>query len=142
MIEDWTPEVSYQLALVAGRYAVCRLPAQAELPDWAHPEHLLSITWRAGETSIVCPERYVPPEVKAERGWRALEVSGPLDFVLVGVLSSLLLPLAQAQVSVFVLSTFDTDLILIPEVQVERALNALGEAGHLVKLNDSKDLDL
>jgi hypothetical protein len=133
MIEDWTPEASYQLALVAERYAVCRLPAQAELPDWAHAEHLLSITWRAGETSVVCPERYVPPEVKAERGWRVLEVSGPLDFVLVGVLSSLLLPLAQAQVSVFVLSTFDTDLILIPEVQKERALSALGEAGHLVK---------
>ncbi len=133
MIEDWKPEDAYQLALIAGRYAVCRLPAQAELPDWAHAEHLLSITWRAGETSIVCPERYVPPEVKAERGWRALEVSGPLDFVLVGVLSSLLLPLAKAQVSVFVLSTYDTDLILIPEVQLERALGALGGAGNLVK---------
>jgi len=133
VIEDWKPEDAYQLALIAGRYAVCRLPAQAELPDWAHAEHLLSITWRAGETSIVCPERYVPPEVKAERGWRALEVSGPLDFVLVGVLSSLLLPLAKAQVSVFVLSTYDTDLILIPEVQLERALGALGGAGNLVK---------
>ena len=133
MIEDWVPEASYQLTLVAGRYAVCRLPAQAELPDWAHPEHLLSITWRAGETSIVCPERFVPPEVKAERGWRALEVSGPLDFELVGVLSSMLLPLAQAEVSVFVLSTYDTDLILIPEGQLERALSALGDAGHNVK---------
>jgi len=133
VIEDWKPEDAYQLALIAGRYAVCRLPAQAELPDWAHAEHLLSITWRAGETSIVCPERYVPPEVKAERGWRALEVSGPLDFVLVGVLSGLLLPLAKAQVSVFVLSTYDTDLILIPEVQLERALGALGGAGNLVK---------
>ncbi len=137
MSDDPLLPVSYRLALVPGRYAVCRLPAMAELPDWARlaqasPEHLLSLIWRSDETSIVCPERFVPPEVKAERGWRTLEVAGPLEFELIGVLASLLEPLKQAGVSVFVLSTFDTDLILVRAAQLDRALSALEKAGHRV----------
>lgn len=132
MSDDPLPGAAFRLTLIPGRYAVCRLPALAGLPDWAQPEHLLSITWRGNETSLMCPERFVPPDVKAERGWRALEVTGPLDFSLVGVLASLLEPLAQASVSVFTLSTFDTDLILVQEVQLDRAVNALERAGHRV----------
>lgn len=138
MSNDRLPPVSYRLALIPGRYAVCRLPALAELPDWAQlaqasPEHLLSLTWRKDETSIVCPERFVPPDVKAERGWRVLEVAGPLEFELVGVLASLLEPLQLAGVSVFALSTFDTDLIMVREAHLDRALSALEKAGHGVE---------
>ena len=138
MSDDPLLPVSYRLALIPGRYAICRLPAVAELPDWARlaqasPEHLLSLIWRRDETSIVCPERFVPPEIEAERGWRVLEVAGPLEFELVGVLASLLEPLKQAGVSVFVLSTFDTDLILIREALLDQAIRALGKAGHLVE---------
>lgn len=138
MSDDPFMPAAYPLRLIPGRYAVCRLPALAELPDWARlaqssPDHLLSLTWRSDESSIVCPERFVPPEVKAERGWRVLEIAGPLEFELVGVLASLLGPLQQAGVSVFVLSTFDTDLILVREMQLDRALNALEKAGHGVE---------
>lgn len=132
MIDESLFQPAYRLTLAPGRYAVCRLPAEAPLPDWARPDHFLSLTWRGDETSLVCPERFVPPEVKAERGWRMIEVAGPLEFELVGVLSSLLEPLKQAGVSVFVLSTFDTDLILVKEAQLDRALNALEKAGHSV----------
>ena len=133
MSEDPLPAASYHLTLIPGRYAVCRLPALSELPDWARPEYLLSITWRATETSLVCPERFVPPDVKAERGWRVLEVAGILDFSMVGVLAALLEPLAQASVSVFSLSTFDTDLILVQEQKLDRAIGALEKAGHRVE---------
>lgn len=130
-------ESAYRLSLIPGRYAVCRLPAQVELPEWANPTrvgqgHLLSLTWRGDETSLVCPERFVPPDVKAEPGWRILEIAGPLDFGLVGVLASLLEPLQQSGVSVFALSTYDTDLLLVKESQMERAIAALESAGHLV----------
>jgi len=131
------PEPTYHLTLIPGRYAVCRLPAQAELPDWAHPskigqDYLLNFTWRGNETSLVCPERFVPPEIKAERGWRIFEVAGPLDFELVGVLASILDPLKMAGISVFTLSTFDTDLLLVKEVQLDRAIAAFERASHLV----------
>lgn len=137
MNADPLPEPAYRLSLMPGRYAVCRLPTQTELPEWAHPdriglEYLLSLTWRGSETSLVCPERFVPPEIKAERGWRIIELAGPLDFELVGVLASLLEPLKQAGVSVFSLSTFETDLLLVKEEHLDRATRALESVGHLV----------
>ena len=132
-----TPGAALRLVLLRGRYAVCRLPAQAALPDWVgtkrSQEELLSLTWRGDETSLVCPEGCVPPDVKAERGWRVVAVAGPLEFELVGVLSSLLEPLKKASVSVFALSTYDTDLLLIKEAHLDRALLALEQAGHLVE---------
>ena len=118
------------LCVLPDRLAVCRLAADAELPDWAQPGDLLSITRTRQELSIVCAERWAPPEVVAERGWRALQVQGPLDFTLVGVLASLAQPLAQAGISLFALSTFDTDYLLVKEAALERASAALRLAGH------------
>jgi hypothetical protein len=84
------------------------------------------------ELTVVCVERLVPPEVIAERGWRALQVQGPLDFALVGVLAAITVPLAEAGVSIFAISTYDTDYILVKEEALERAIQALGQAGFLV----------
>jgi hypothetical protein len=114
------------------RLAVCRLPAEADLPDWARPGELLALLHTRNALSVVCAERFVPPEIKAERGWRMLEVQGPLDFTLVGVLASISVPLARAGVSIFVLSTFDTDLILVKDEALEKAVQALVQAGFQV----------
>jgi len=92
------------LILLPERLAVCRLPAEAPFPDWARPGDLLSFTRTRDELSVVCAERFVPPEMRAERGWRALQVQGVLDFALVGVLASICVPLARAGVSIFALS--------------------------------------
>jgi hypothetical protein len=120
------------ISLLPGRFAVCRLSVNAPSPDWARPGTLLAYIHTPEEFSVVCQERYVPPEVKAERGWRSLKVHGPLDFSLVGVLASLTAVLAEASVSVFVLSTFETDYVLVKEKQLERAVQALRQAGYTV----------
>lgn len=133
MRDDSILQSSIHLNLLDGRYAICCLPADAGLPDWAQPDHLLSVSWRVQECSMICAERYVPPDAKAERGWRVMEVQGPLDFNEVGILDALLYPLAQAQVAVFVLSTFETDLILVRDAQLERAEKALWAAGHQIR---------
>ena len=120
-----------QLSLLAGSLAVCRLSAGSELPAWVGRDGgLCSVTWTEDELSIVCQESSVPAEVKAERGWVALKVAGPLDFALVGILAALATPLAQAGVSIFALSTFDTDYLLIKEPQLERARKVLEANGH------------
>src|SRR5262249_57285589 len=99
------------------RLAVCRLPADAPIPAWVlHAEAAFwSITRTPTEMSVVCPEDDLPPSVErdVERGWRALEVVGPLPFDLVGVVSGLTSPLAAAGIPVFVLSTHDTDYLLV-----------------------------
>jgi hypothetical protein len=127
---DTLPSVA--LTILPERLAVCRLPEESEFPEWARPGELQVFIRRRDELSVVCAERYVPPEIKAERGWRALQVQGTLDFTLVGILASLTMPLAEAKVSVFSISTYDTDLIMIKEDCLERAVKALCAAGHQV----------
>lgn len=119
------------LAQLPGRYAVCRLPADAGTPAWADGE-FVCVTRTVEELSVVCREDAVPEGVRCERGWRCLRVAGTLDLSLVGVLASLLVPLAEAGVGVFCVSTFDTDYLLVREADVDRAMPALREAGHRV----------
>jgi hypothetical protein len=81
---------------------------------------------------VVCREGAVPEGVRCERGWRCLRVAGTLDLSLVGVLASLVGPLAGAGVSVFAVSTFDTDHLLLKASDFERAVGVLRRAGHAV----------
>jgi hypothetical protein len=118
-----------------GLFAVCRLAAETPLPAWAvgAGTGFLSITRTPDELSIVCREEDMPDDVRCERGWRCLRVAGSLDFALVGVLASLLAPLAEAGVAVFVLSTFDTDYLLVKDDRRDAAIAALRRAGHRVE---------
>jgi hypothetical protein len=112
--------------------AVCRLPPESPLPAWTSGSRFLSLTVTAEELSLVCEESLIPPDIPRESGWRALKVDGPLAFELTGVLSSLLSPLAQAGISIFALSTFDTDYILVKAACLNQAVEALRRAGHQV----------
>ncbi len=97
-------------------------------PDWPISSNgLYSITRTADEISIVCQEENIPEECFSEKDFRALKVEGPLDFKLTGILTSLLNPLAEAGISVFVLSTYDTDYILIKAEAMEPARAVLGK---------------
>ena len=121
------------LRLLEGRLAVWRLDAGAFAPAWTSlGDGFVSITRTAGETSVVCAESRVPPGARAERGFRALQVPGPLDFSLTGVLASLLVPLAEAGVPVFAVSTHDSDFVLVRQEDLPRACEALRGAGHAV----------
>lgn len=121
------------LQVLEGTYAVCRLPADSTVPVWADRGELASVTRTPDELSIVCSDETLPPDVKAERGWRALSIQGPLDFSLVGVLADLTVPLADAGISIFVLSTYDTDHLLVRATDLERTIEVLQAIGHKVK---------
>jgi GNAT superfamily N-acetyltransferase len=121
---------------VPGRFAVCRLDARAPIPIWAAGDGFFSITRTADELCIVCRESDVPDGVQCERGWRCLRVAGTIPFTAVGVLASLTVPLAEARVGVFALSTFDTDYLLVKEVDLPAAIVALGRRGHTVNSAD------
>ncbi len=85
------------------------------------------------ELSIVSSTTDVPAGAKAEAGWRCLKVEGPLAFEMTGVLAGLSAPLARADVPIFVVSTYDTDYLLVKVVNLEKACSALGAAGHIVQ---------
>src|SRR4051794_26131599 len=120
-----------RLRLLPDAYALCRLAADVELPSWAGGD-FVAVTRTADELSVVCPQQRVPDGVRAEAGWRCWRVVDTLDFALVGVLAALLEPLARAGISVFAVSTFDTDYLLVKEADRQRAVAAWRTAGHEV----------
>ena len=125
--------MSLTLEVLEGRFAIVRLAPNAGLPWWAATsEGLLSFARTSDETSIVCEERLVPADAQAERGFKALRVAGPLPFDATGVLASLAVPLADGGVSIFAISTFDTDYLLVREASLDKAVRVLREAGHSV----------
>ena len=126
---------SLNLLVLPIQLAVCRLPADASIPVWATGNTFLSITRTADELSVVCEEGMVPPQKKAERGWRCFKVQGPLDFSLTGILNLMSVPLAEAKISIFVISTFDTDYLMVREASFEQAKQVLTGAGHSVSSN-------
>ncbi len=106
--------------------AVARLAPSSDIPGWALAgEGFYSITKTDDELSVVCLEDQVPQDVKVEKGWRCLKVEGPLDFGLTGILSSLASPLAEAKISIFAISTFDTDYLMIKKENFEKAIAVL-----------------
>jgi hypothetical protein len=125
-------ESGLNLQVLAHRLAVCRLDGEAPMPDWVLRDGFVSITRTAEELSVVCREVHVPDGIRAERGWRAFRVVGVLDFSQTGILARLASPLAAAGISLFVLSTFDTDYLLVKEHDLSRAIAVLVVAGHAV----------
>lgn len=121
-----------QLAVLPERLSICRLPADNRLPAWLPQDGFLSLTRTTDEMSIVCEERYVPEDVQSERDWKCLKVQGPLDFSAVGVLASFAGPLAAAGISIFAISTFDTDYLLVKQQNLESSVKVLAAVGHII----------
>lgn len=120
------------LSILPETLAICRLEKESPIPDWASEASFFSITRTGEELSIVCTEQNVPEGIKLEGDWRCLRVEDTLDFSLTGVIASLTMPLAFEGISVFVLSTYDTDYVLVKERNLDKAALILSQNGHLV----------
>lgn len=118
-----------RLSILPEAVAVCRLAPDASVPAWARGA-FLSITRTADELSIACDDDAVPAGIQAERGWRVLKLEGPIPFEMTGVASALLAPLAAARISIFLISTYDTDYLLLRAETFSRALDVLRGAGY------------
>ena len=115
------------LSVLSSQLAVVRLDPSSEIPSWATGNgDFFSITKTGDELSVICPEEKVPKNVKVEGGWRCFKVEGPLDFGLTGILASLAQPLAQAKISIFAMSTFDTDYLMVKKENLQKAIDVLG----------------
>jgi hypothetical protein len=121
------------LIVVDGNFAVCRVEPGAPIPPWATAGDLFSITRTADELSVVCPQDAVPEGITCEQGWRCLRVGGTIPFSVVGVLASLTAPLAEVEISVFAISTFDTDYLLVKAEDLNRSVDVLRRRGHTIQ---------
>jgi hypothetical protein len=122
--------MALSLQILPNPYAVSRLPAGSPVPVWSDNPDFYAITSTNEELSVVCPESQTPEGVKSERQWRILKILGPLEFSLVGILAEISQVLAASGVSIYAISTFDTDYILLKQGQLEVGLDALRSAGY------------
>ncbi|MGH9443799.1 MAG: ACT domain-containing protein [Thermoanaerobaculia bacterium] len=117
-------------SVVPGDYAVARLGPAEPVLGGIESGRFFAVTRTEEELSIVCAQQAVPKGARAERGWALLKLRGPFAFDQVGVLASVLAPLAEAGVSIFAVSTFDTDYLLVKQDRLAAAVAALSSAGH------------
>ena len=114
-------------------FSVLKLPQAATVPPWALNCHLFSITRTDEELSIVCPASCLTVDElfeDLETGWKCLKVEGVLAFSLTGILSSLAKPLAEHDISIFAVSTYKTDCLLVKSLSIEKAKAVLEQEGH------------
>jgi uncharacterized protein len=118
------------LEWIEGEYAVCQLPAQGGDTKWMDKSGFWSVTATDEEISVVCRDMDIPAEVRKESGWCMMRIGGSLDFSLVGILSAIIAPLGEKGISVYTISTFNTDYILIKKYLAGQAQAILEESGH------------
>lgn len=122
------------MKLLKEKFGVCKLDKDELIPEWIQNSKFYSVTKTEDELSIVCSQDSIPKEVKCEKDWRILKVEGPLDFSLIGILSSITTILAEKKISIFAISTYDTDYILVKNEEVDNAVNALSDEKYIITI--------
>ena len=120
------------LSLLERTYGICVFESNAPIPEWAAAASLCSITRTEKELTVVCPQNIIPADIRHDGDWRCFRIDGSFDLNQIGVISSLAAPLAKADISIFVVSSYDTDYILIKDEKVEKAIAVLSDNGHSV----------
>lgn len=132
MKEDKTaPKLTF--IILRETFAICRLDKDAPIPDWVFQGNLFSVTRTKDELSIVCPQMNLPKGIICNQGWSCLKVRGPLDLSSTGIISSIASTLEQEAISLFSISTYDTDYVMVKEKDLEKAIFALTETGHRIQ---------
>ncbi len=121
--------MSPALKLLPGLYSVHRLAADAPPPAGLAGETFYALLRSADELSVCCRSEVAVPSERREDGWACLQVEGPLEFTLTGIVANLTAPLAEAEIPVFVISSFDTDYLLLKHDVLARAREVLARHG-------------
>lgn len=113
-----------------GDYAIAQLAADAAIPSWGDGDGFVSISRTDDELSIVCLQRRIPVDVKADRGWCCYKFVGPFAFDETGIALSVIKPLSENGIGIFLVSTFNTDFLLLKTRNAPEAERRLREVGH------------
>ena len=109
------------LRILPQTYAICSFPPECPIPDWAQDLSIVSITRTSKQLTIVCEQDHVTDDCSVNRDWKCIQIEGSFDLDAVGVLTAISVPLAREGISIYVVSTFDTDYILVPGAKATAA---------------------
>jgi uncharacterized protein len=125
--------------VLPGKYSICKFKTDSVLPGWIYQSDFYSITRTSDELSVVtCQNDSASDDIPCSNEWRILKVVGPLDFSLVGVIADISVILKDNDISIFTVSTYDTDYILVKEKDLRKSIDALIENNYLIKEYDTK----
>lgn len=130
-MEVFIPAKLY-LSALKGSFSICKLDPASDIPSWAWDGNFYSITRTTDELSIICDRRNIPENINCEHNWRVLVIEGPFEFEEIGILHSITKSLAEADLSLLTVSTYNTDYILIKEDHYDEATKSLERAGHII----------
>ena len=123
-------ELSLRLRRVPGRYGIARLAPDAAIPDWAGGAGFWAVIRAEDEITIVCLQQRIPEVTESSRDWLCLRTIGPFAFDATGIVSSLIAPLSDAGIGVFVVCTYDGEHLLVAERDMARSMALLEARGH------------
>jgi hypothetical protein len=118
-----------QLTILESLYTIHRFPPNHEIPEQVYESEFYSISKSEEELSVVCRSSIQLNSEKSEVGWACIKIIGPLDFSITGILAEISAVLAKSEISIFAISTFDTDYILVKSEKLPFAKKALLESG-------------
>ena len=118
------------LSILEETYIIHKLDQSTNLPEELIECEFYSLSNSQEELSLVCPEQMLIQSENSSPNWKCLKVAGPLDLNLTGILAGLSDTLANAKISIFAISTFETDYVLIQKQVLETAKSALKSAGY------------
>ena len=121
-----------QLTLLNEIFGICRYENSIPIPDWAATTMMCSVTRTKKELTIVCPKMIIPAESDCDCNWRCFRIDGGFDLDEIGVIASVSVPLAEAGISIYVVSTYDTDYFLVKDIAAEKAFAVLKDSGHKI----------
>jgi hypothetical protein len=118
------------LSILEETYIIHKLDQSTNLPEELIECEFYSLSNSQEEISLVCPEQILIQSENSSPNWKCLKVAGPLDLNLTGILAGLSDTLSKAKISIFAISTFETDYVLIQKQVLETAKSALKSAGY------------
>ncbi|MFC3121836.1 ACT domain-containing protein [Agaribacter flavus] len=121
------------LLVLDDTYSIHRLPANAPIPETVLSAEIFFIGKTKSELSIVCLQSIAVKAQESDKDWRILEVLGPLNLSMLGIMAGISEVLANAEISIFVESTFETDYILVKEKNLDKAIQALSDNGYTLQ---------
>jgi uncharacterized protein len=130
MIDNAKPSLT--LRVLPHRYGIVRLAQDASVPDWVNGSGLSAMIRADDELTLVCQQDRIPAHVNSVINWRCFRSVGPFAFNASGIVLSIIAPLSNRGIGVFVVCTFDGEHVLVADAQWEESLQRLKEAGHRI----------
>ncbi len=120
-----------KLKIIDQDFSICKV---ADLSQVDYSDEFYFIDKTDEELSLVCNTDLVPKNaIECDNGWRAFRIEGVLDFSLVGILSRISTLLAENNIGIFAVSTYNTDYILVKKENFDEAINVLERNGYVIK---------